>query len=234
MSTATALADLHAAVPLVGPSLLACDVAYLADEIRRLEAAGAHSLHLDVMDGHFVPNISFGVPVVEAVRRVTNLPLDVHLMIENPESYLRPFREAGADLLTIHIEVAPDPRSLLDEIHDLGCGAGIALNPPTPVAAVAPYLSSCDVVLSMSVMPGFGGQAFEPEVLDKIRQLRQLAGPNLLLSVDGGVNTETVVPCAAAGADMFITGTALFSQANYTFFIREMTTLAKEAKQPGL
>ena len=143
-------------------------------------------LHLDIMDGHFVPNLSFGLPVVEAIRRSTELPLDVHLMISEPARYVRQFRKAGADLLTIHIEAVADPRPLLREIRALGAGAGISLNPPTPVETLDGCLDLCDLVLVMSVMPGFGGQAFEPVALEKLRRLRALAGPDVLLSVDGG------------------------------------------------
>ena len=227
MSAAQLLADLHAAGPLIGPSLLACDFAQLGQEIRRLEEAGARILHLDVMDGHFVPNLSFGLPIVEAVRRVTDLPLDVHLMISQPGRYLKDFRDAGADLITIHVEAEGRPRSLLQQIRSLGAAAGITLNPPTPVAEIEQYLDLCDLVLVMSVMAGFGGQQFDPVALEKLRRLRELAGPDVLLSVDGGINRDTVGPCAAAGANLFVTGTSLFCQDNYGRFIAELTGLAK-------
>jgi ribulose-phosphate 3-epimerase len=230
MSAAQLLADLHAAVPLVGPSLLACDFAHLEREIRRVEDAGARILHLDVMDGHFVPNLSFGLPIVEAARRTTDLPLDVHLMISHPNRFLKQFREAGADLITIHVEAAPDPRPLLEEIRCLGAAAGITLNPPTPVEDLEDCLDLCDLVLVMSVMAGFGGQQFEPAALDKLRWLRGLAGADVLLSVDGGINLDTVGPCAAAGADLFIAGTALFSEDDYGRFIAELTALAESHK----
>ncbi len=212
---------------MVAPSLLACDFARVEQEIRRLEEAGAGILHLDVMDGHFVPNISFGIPVVEAIRRVTDLPLDVHLMISNPAQYLKRFREAGADLLTIHIETAPRPEALIEEIHALGAAAGLCLNPPTPVDAVEPYVDQCQLVLVMSVMPGFGGQGFQSAVLSKVRRLRQLAGDRLLVSIDGGVNLETVGDCAAAGARLLVAGSALFSQPDYGRFIAKMTQMAQ-------
>ena len=179
------------------------------------------------MDGHFVPNLSFGLPVVEAIRGVTRLPLDVHLMISEPARYVEAFRRAGADMLTIHIEAVPDPRPLLRQIRQLGAVAGISLNPPTPLAAVEPYLDHCDLVLVMSVMPGFGGQAFEPEALEKLRRLRAAAGADLLLSVDGGVQTDNIGLCAEAGADIFVTGTALFSQPDYRHTIAEWTELAR-------
>jgi len=216
---------------MVAPSLLACDFAELGEEIRRVEQAGAKLLHLDIMDGHFVPNLSFGLPVVAAIRRSTSLPLDVHLMISEPARYVKRFREAGADLLTIHIETAPDPRPLLEEIHALGAAAGISLNPPTPVDALNDCLDLCDLVLVMSVMPGFGGQEFEVESLEKLRHLRALAGSRLLLSVDGGVNLDTVASCAAAGADLFVSGSALFSQPHYGRFIDQMTGIARSVKE---
>jgi ribulose-phosphate 3-epimerase len=231
MSSSPILADLHAAAPTVAPSLLACDFAKLGKEIRRVEQAGAKLLHLDIMDGHFVPNLSFGLPVVEAIRRSTSLPLDVHLMISEPARYVKRFREAGADLLTIHIETVSDPRPLLGEIRALGAAVGISLNPPTPVDALNDCLDLCDLVLVMSVMPGFGGQQFELEALEKLRHLRAAAGLRLLLSVDGGVNLDTAASCAAAGADLLVTGSALFSQPHYGRFIDQMTGLARSVKE---
>jgi ribulose-phosphate 3-epimerase len=232
MSISRILADLHAAAPVVEPSLLACDFAQLGEEIRRVEKAGARLLHLDIMDGHFVPNLSIGVPVVEAVRRSTRLPLDVHLMISEPARYLRSFREAGADLLTIHIETVSDPRPLLSEIRAMGAGVGISLNPPTPVSALDGCLDLCDLVLVMSVMPGFGGQKFDPVALEKLRHLRAAVGARVLLQVDGGMNRETVGMCAEAGTDLFVTGSALFSQNDYRQYIDEMTALARRYPHP--
>lgn len=230
MSIEQTLADLHAVAPAVAPSLLACDFAELREEIRRVERGGAKVLHLDIMDGHFVPNLSIGIPVVEAVRRSTDLPLDVHLMISEPARYVKAFRKAGADLLTVHIETLDDPRPLLEEIRALGAGVGISLNPPTPVESLDGCLDLCDLVLAMSVMPGFGGQKFQPVALEKLRYLRRRAGDRLLLSIDGGVNAETVEACAAAGADLFVAGSALFSQNDYGRFIALMGDLAKSAK----
>ncbi|HYW78187.1 MAG TPA: ribulose-phosphate 3-epimerase [Thermoguttaceae bacterium] len=229
MSIAPLIAELRASGPRVEPSLLACDFARVEDEIRLVEAAGAEILHLDIMDGHFVPNLSFGVPVVRAIRRVTQLPLDVHLMLSEPGRYLKVFREAGADLLTIHIEAVAEPRPMLDEIRSLGALAGLSLNPPTPVAALEPFIADCDQILVMSVMPGFGGQTFDPVALDKLRRLRELGGGDLLLSVDGGINHETAGPCAAAGADSLVAGSALFSTDDYGRFIEEVTGLAKSS-----
>jgi len=223
-------ADLQAAAPLVNPSLLAADFGNLQREIRSLEEAGARVLHLDIMDGHFVPNLSFGLPVVQAIRRLTQLPLDVHLMLSRPGPYLRPFRQAGADLITIHIEAAPDPSELLEEIRSLGACAGLTLNPPTPVESLEPYLELCDLVLVMSVMAGFGGQSFQPAALQRLRRLRQLAGPGLLLSVDGGVDQQTIGDCAEAGADLFVVGTGLFNGDAYDQRLAELTALARDVK----
>ena len=191
-------ARLRAATPVVLPSLLACDFGHLAREIEAVEAAGAQALHLDVMDGHFVPNLSIGVPIVEAVRRATQLPLDVHLMIERPDRFVEPFREAGADGITVHIEVLPDPRQVLAKIRSLGAWAGLALNPPTPVSAIEHALAYCDLVLVMSVMPGFGGQEFDVSILPKLRTLRARSDFNGFLEVDGGISEETVSRCAEA------------------------------------
>ncbi len=231
MSAAQLLIDLLAAAPLVGPSLLASDFANLQAEIRRVEEAGARILHLDVMDGHFVPNLSFGLPIVEAVRRVTELPLDVHLMISEPGRYVDQFCDAGADLITFHVEAVPQPRPLLEQIRSGGAAAGITLNPATPVSAVEDCLEWCDLVLVMSVMPGFGGQQFAPAAVDKLRRLRALAGPKVLLSVDGGINSDTIGACAGAGADLFVVGSALFSQDDYGRFMTELTDLARSHRR---
>ena len=230
MAAAMSLADLHSAVPLIGPSLLACDFCNLQREIRRVEEAGARILHVDVMDGHFVPNLSVGVPVVEAVRRATDLVLDVHLMISQPDRFIRPFRQAGADLITIHIEAVPQPAELLARIRRLGAGCGIALNPPTPIETVESCLDQCDLVLVMSVMPGFGGQEFQDVALEKLRRVRRLAGSEVLLSVDGGINSETIGPCAEAGADLFVVGTAIFGHDDYGRRIAELTSLAQSSR----
>lgn len=195
---------------MINPSLLAADFANLERDIRRCEEAGAEILHLDIMDGHFVPNLSFGVPVVTAIRRVTKLPLDVHLMLDNPKQYIKPFREAGADYLTVHIEIAPDPTELLSEIRRLGALPGLSLNPPTPIEAILPFVGQCSLILVMSVMPGFGGQSFNPVALEKLRKLKSVCSPEMLLSVDGGINEKTISLCADAGANLFVAGTSFF------------------------
>src|SRR3954465_12119100 len=208
-------ARLRGAAPAVLPSILASDFAYLEREVSAVEAAGVTALHLDVMDGHFVPNISFGIPIVQAVRRITDLPLDVHLMISNPAEYIEPFRKAGADSMTIHIEIGSDPRPILDKIRSLGAQAGLALNPPTPLPAIEKMLPYCDMVLVMSVLPGFGGQHFDEIALRKLKWLSQDDHCEALLEVDGGINAETAGKCAEAGAELFVAGTAVFSENDY-------------------
>jgi len=220
-------ARLRAASPAVLPSLLASDFSELRREIERVEAAGVAALHLDVMDGHFVPNISIGIPIVEAVRRVTDLPLDVHLMIDRPERYIEPFRKAGADGMTIHIEAVPDPRPTLDRIRSLGAWAGISLNPPTALSAIERCLPHCDLVLVMSVMPGFGGQELQPIAFDKLRALRDRTDVDSLLEVDGGVNAETIGDCAEAGAELFVAGVAVFHTVDYAATIDQLQMKAR-------
>jgi ribulose-phosphate 3-epimerase len=219
-------AHLRAASPGILPSLLACDFAHLEQEVHRVEAAEVPALHLDVMDGHFVPNLSIGVPIIEAVRRITDLPLDVHLMISDPAKYIEAFRKAGADSITIHVEAVADPRPVLDRIRELGAFAGLALNPPTPLSAIETSLPHCDLVLVMSVMPGFGGQKFEDEALTKLRTLRDRADCDALLEVDGGVGLKTIGSCAEAGAELFVAGTAIFKTDDYTGTINRLRSEA--------
>ena len=197
----------------IAPSLLAADFTRLEEEIRRVEEAGADMLHLDIMDGHFVSNISFGIPVVEAVRRVTRLKLDTHLMISEPEKFLRPFKEAGSDSLTVHLEICPDPTSIVDQIHHLGLECGLVINPATPLEVIFPYLDSVELILLMSVEPGFGGQAFLPQTLDKIRHLRARIDAQQLplpIQVDGGINPQTAPSVRQAGATILVAGSAVF------------------------
>ena len=219
-------ARFRAASPAVLPSLLACDFAQLKREVKAVEDAGAPALHLDVMDGHFVPNISIGIPIVEAVRRITDLPLDVHLMISNPADYVEQFRKAGADSMTIHIEAVRDPRSLLDRIRSLGALAGLSLNPPTPLSAIESSLPHCDLVLVMSVMPGFGGQKFDEVALEKLSRLSARTDCDALLEVDGGINTETASACGEAGAELYVAGTSIFKSSNYRTAIDEIHAAA--------
>ena len=220
------VARLRESSPVILPSLLLCDFGNLEREVARLTEAGVLGLHLDVMDGDFVPNFTYGLPIVSALRRLTDLPLDVHLMISHPERYLRHFREAGADILTIHVEAVSDPRPLLIQIRELGAGAGLAFNPKTPLAQVEKCLDLIDVALVMSVEAGFGGQSFDRVALEKLRRLREIGPRDLLLEIDGGVNQSTIHECAAAGAQLFVVGSALFRSANYTAAVRELAALA--------
>jgi ribulose-phosphate 3-epimerase len=229
MSRTGQFAELRSASPVVLPSLLLCDFGNLEREIRRLEEAHVQAIHLDVMDGHFVPNLSFGLTIVETARRLTDLTLDVHLMISNPGEYLSRYVSAGADLLTIHTEVVDDARPLLEEIRSLGAGAGLALNPPTPVASIESALPSCDFVLVMSVMPGYGGQEFDDVALEKLRAIRGKAGDSVLLEVDGGVNEETITACVGAGANLLVAGSAITGQDDYQASFSRLTRLAHAA-----
>ena len=226
MSRREKLLRLRASAPVVLPSLLLCDFGNLEREVAQLEAAGVQALHLDVMDGVFVPNLTYGLPLVEAFRRLTPLPLDVHLMIADPGRYVRQFYDAGADILTIHAEAVADPRPVLQEIRDLGAAAGIALNPQTPLAAIENCLDLCDLALIMSVEAGFGGQAFDTAALDKLRRLREQAGAHIVLEVDGGINRDTIQSCAQAGAEFFVVGSAIFRSERYAPVVAELAGLA--------
>lgn len=226
MSARKDFAALRQSGPVILPSLLLCDFGNLEREVRRLEEAGAGGMHLDVMDGHFVPNLTYGMPLVEAVRRLTDLTIDVHLMIDDPVQYAPQFRAAGADRLIIHLEALPQPRALLTELSASGAAVGLAINPPTPLEAVVEFLDLCDHVLVMSVMPGFGGQEFEPVALEKMRRLREIAPAELLIECDGGVNDETIGRCAAAGGDLFVVGSAIFRHADYGARVARLAELA--------
>jgi len=198
---------------LIAPSLLAADITRLGDEIRQAEAGGADWLHVDIMDGHFVPNLTFGPAVVAACRQVTRLPLDVHLMVTHPEQMLGDFAQAGASRLTVHVETCPHLHRTLQQIRELGCAVGVTLNPGTSAVLLYPVLHLVDQVLVMSVNPGFGGQSFLPEVLTKTRELRQAldqANPAGLIEMDGGITAKTAPLARQAGVDVFVAGTSVF------------------------
>ncbi len=212
--------------PHVLPSLLAADFGNLEREVRKLEQVGVRCLHLDVMDGCFVPNLTFGLPVLEGLRRLTDLPLDVHLMIRDPMSYIERFYAAGADCLTVHIEAVEQPREILQQIRQLGAASGIALNPDTAITTLDDCLDVCDLVLVMSVPAGFGGQKFHEVALEKLAYLRQRVDDHTLLEVDGGVNATTIERCARAGAQLFVAGSAVFGSDDYGQAIQQLDRLA--------
>lgn len=202
---------------LLAPSLLSADFVRLAEDIARVEAAGADWLHLDIMDGHFVPNLTFGPPIVAAIRKISKLPLDVHLMVTNPAALVEQFAEAGADYLTVHVETEPHLHRLVNRIRELGVKPAVTLNPATSVDLLDEILSEVDMVLVMSVNPGFGGQKFIPASLDKIRRLRQKLkrlDRQVLIEVDGGVNQATAPQLIEAGADVLVAGSAVFGSAD--------------------
>ena len=202
---------------LLAPSLLSADFVRLAEEIARVEAAGADWLHLDIMDGHFVPYLTFGPPVVAAIRKISKLPLDVHLMVSNPAALVEQFAEAGANYLTVHVETEPHLHRLVNRIRELGVKPAVTLNPATSVDLLDEILSEVDMVLVMSVNPGFGGQKFIPASLDKIRRLRQKLkrlDRQVLIEVDGGVNQETAPQLIEAGVDVLVAGSAVFGSAD--------------------
>ena len=197
----------------IAPSILSCDFGRLAEEIQAVEAGGADWIHVDVMDGHFVPNITIGPIITEGARRATDLPLDVHLMIENPDRYLEAFASAGADILTVHQEACPRLHRTLGKIRELGMRAGVAVNPATPLEAVREVLVDIDLLVIMSVNPGFGGQSFIPGTSDKLRRARAMlvdAGSSAELEVDGGVDSSNAAAIAAAGASVLVAGSAVY------------------------
>ena len=213
----------------IAPSILSADFARLADEIQAVEAAGADLIHIDVMDGRFVPNLTIGPVVVGAARKVTRLPLDVHLMIVEPERLIPEFADAGSNYLTVHVETCPHLHRTVQMIKERGVKAGVTLNPSTPLSLVEPILSDADLLLIMSVNPGFGGQRFIPQVLEKVRQARTLIdakGLSVELEVDGGVKVDNMRSLAEAGATIFVAGSAIFGSKDYKETIRQMRQAA--------
>jgi len=215
----------------IAPSILSADFSRLGDEIRAVEAAGADYVHIDVMDGHFVPNITIGPLIVEAARRVTGLPLDVHLMIENPDRYIPDFAAAGADIIVVHAEAVHHLHRTVQLIRSLGKKAGVSLNPATPLNVLEYVIADLDLVLLMTVNPGFGGQSFIEACLPKIQALRAMLdrrGGEAELEVDGGVKTSNIARIAHAGADVFVAGSAVFGSPDYAATIAEMKRLTRE------
>jgi ribulose-phosphate 3-epimerase len=215
----------------IAPSILAADFARLGESIRMVETGGADLLHLDIMDGHFVPNISFGPPVVASVRKVTTLPLDVHLMIEDPDAYVEAFAEAGANWISVHVETCRHLDRTLNLIRSFGIEAGVVLNPATPLSTLDEALRLADYVLLMSVNPGFGGQQFLPYVLEKIERLRKVIqhkGLSARIEVDGGVSFENLADLVHSGAQVLVVGSHVFGDPNPTAVVRRMKELAEQ------
>ena len=201
----------------IAPSILSADFSKLGEEIKDVERGGADYIHVDVMDGHFVPNITIGPLIVDSIRPITKLPLDVHLMIENPDQYIEDFAKAGADYITVHVEACRHLHRTIHLIKSLGVKAGVVLNPATPVQMIESIIEDLDMVLLMSVNPGFGGQKFISSVLSKIKQVKEMSeqkGINLEIEVDGGVNEETAILCVEAGATVLVAGSAVFNQSD--------------------
>ncbi|WHY68669.1 ribulose-phosphate 3-epimerase [Neobacillus sp. SuZ13] len=202
----------------IAPSILSADFSKLGEEILAVEKGGADYIHIDVMDGHFVPNITIGPLIVESIRPITKLPLDVHLMIENPDQYIEAFVKAGADYITVHVEACRHLHRTIQNIKSFGIKAGVVLNPATPVESIQHIIGEIDMVLLMSVNPGFGGQKFIPEVLPKIRKVKEMAeqkGVAMEIEIDGGVNPETAKLCMEAGANVLVAGSAIYNQEDY-------------------
>lgn len=206
----------------VSPSILSADFANLERDIKRIEGGGADWVHVDVMDGHFVPNITIGVPVVASIRKVTKLPLDVHLMIENPEKYVEPFVKAGADILTFHYECGTDIKKTIDLIKSFGIKVGLSIKPKTTPDVVFPYLKDLDLLLVMTVEPGFGGQKFMQDCADKIPVIKEKAPENLIIQVDGGINAETARICTFYGANSLVAGNYIYKSADIKSAIKSL------------
>jgi len=212
---------------LIAPSILAADFARLGEEVRAIDAAGADYIHIDVMDGHFVPNISFGTPIMESIRGLTKKPFDVHLMIAPVDRYLEAFAKAGADIITVHAEAGPHLDRSLQAIRALGKRAGVSLNPATPASVLKHVLDRLDLILVMSVNPGFGGQAFNPAMLEKISEIRDMVrGRNIDIEVDGGITRETAGEVVRAGANVLVAGSAIFKTKDYAAEIRAIRSAA--------
>ena len=216
----------------IAPSILAADFSKLGEEVLEVERAGADWIHIDVMDGHFVPNISFGAVVMNAIRPLTKLPFDVHLMIENADRYIEDFAKAGADYITVHVEANPHLHRTIQLIRSFGVKPGVVLNPHTPVESILPILEDIDLVLFMTVNPGFGGQKFIESVLPKVEQLSKIIrdkGLAIDIEIDGGINEETIAACAKAGANVFVAGSAIYSKPDRAAALQKIKQAGEEA-----
>ena len=212
----------------IAPSVLSSDFAHLADEVADVESAGIKIIHLDVMDGHFVPNITFGPPIIAKLRKYSKLFFDAHLMISEPARYAQTFIEAGADNITFHIEVENEPEKLIEKIHTLGATAGICINPETPVAEIENVAKLCDMILVMTVHPGFGGQKFISDAAKKIIQVRKLAGADIRVEVDGGITPDTAAVVVSYGADTLVAGNAIFAKTDRKKAIQAILNAVKQ------
>ncbi|WP_342472877.1 ribulose-phosphate 3-epimerase [Metasolibacillus sp. FSL H7-0170] len=216
----------------IAPSILAANFAKLGQEVKEVEAAGAELIHIDVMDGHFVPNISFGSIVLDAIRPLTSLPLDVHLMIENPDQYIEQFAKAGADYITVHVEACRHLHRTIQLIRSYGVKPGVVLNPHTPIESIQHVLEDIDMVLFMTVNPGFGGQKFISSVVPKIAALSKIIkerGLTIDIEIDGGITAETIVPCAEAGANIFVAGSAIYNQEDRAAALQQIKAAGEAA-----
>lgn len=213
----------------IAPSILSADFSNLERDIKMVESAGAHLLHIDVMDGHFVPNITIGPVVLKAIRKVASIPLDVHLMIENPGDYIDSFIDAGADYVTVHVEAAPHLHRVLQKIRERGVKTGVSLNPHTPISSIEEVLDDLDLILIMSVNPGFGGQKFIPNTLDKLRRLKKMLiahnADHIEVEVDGGIKLDNIKEISDAGTDIFVSGSGIFGVEDPVNEIKEMLSI---------